>query len=301
VGSDLSIVIPAYNEEAGIGPTLDEVMAAFPAAEIVVVDDASTDCTAAIVAAYPGVTLVRHRFNRGQGSALETGMLAATRDYVAWFDADHEHRPEDLRRLYERIRTEKLAAVIGQRVTPSVDRLRGSGKWLIRLLGRALDVNLGADLNCGLRVFRRDVILRYHTLIPDRFSASLLSTLILVEQRYPVAFESVQTNPRRGQSTVRLGDGFEALLWLLRAITLFAPARIFLRLGLLLVGVGGAYSALLALFAGRGIPAAGVVTIIAGLLAIMLGLIADQISQLRLSQLPPEITVPPHEPPGDRQ
>jgi len=286
VSSDLSIVIPAYNEEAGIGPTLESVLQAFPEAEVIVVDDCSKDRTAEIVSAYRSVRLIRHKFNRGQGGALKTGMGAATRAFVAWFDADNEHRTADLLRLYERIRTERLAAVIGQRVTPSANLIRGGGKWLIRLIGRGLNIKAGSDLNCGLRVFRRDVIMRYRNLIPDRFSASLITTLILVEQRYPIAFEPVKTSPRIGQSTVRLRDGFEAILWLLRAVMLFAPMRIFLPSGLFMVAAGGLYSATLALFMGQGLPAAGVLLIITGLLSIMLGLIADQISQLRLGQLP---------------
>ncbi len=286
MGSDLSIVVPAYNEEAAIGHTLEDILRVFPVAEVIVVDDCSTDRTAEVVLAYARVKLVRHRFNRGQGGAIKTGMRAATGCFVAWFDADNEHRTSDLERLYERIRTEHLVAVIGQRVTPSADLLRGGGKWLIRLVGRGLQVNAGSDLNCGLRVFRRDVIMHYRSLIPDRFSASLITTLILIERRYPVAFEPVQTNPRIGKSTVKLRDGFAAMIWLLRAIMLFAPIRIFLPFGLVMFVVGGAYSVALLLFTGRGVPVGGMLLIITGLLSIMLGLIADQISQLRLSQLP---------------
>jgi glycosyltransferase involved in cell wall biosynthesis len=301
VDSELSIVIPAYNEEAGIGPTLDDLLRAFPTAEIIVVDDCSTDRTAEIVCAYSGIKLVRHKFNRGQGGAIKSGMLVATRAFVAWFDADHEHRTSDLLRLYERIQSEKLAAIIGQRVTPSADFLRGGGKWLIRLIGRGLRINVGSDLNCGLRVFRRDVVMRYRTFIPDRFSASLITTLILVEQRYPIAFEPVSTNPRIGQSTVKLHDGFTAVISLLRAIMLFAPVRIFMPFGLFMVAAGGLYSTILVFVTGRGLPVGGALLMIAGLLSIMLGLIADQISQLRLSQLPEASFVLPDELPGDSQ
>lgn len=286
VGANLSIVIPAYNEEAGIGPTLESLLQEFPAAEIIVVDDCSTDRTAEIVCAYPGIKLVRHKFNRGQGGAIKTGMLVATGSFVAWFDADNEHRASDLLRLYRRMCSENMAAIIGQRVTPSASWIRGGGKWLIRLIGRGLRINAGSDLNCGLRVFRREVIMRYRSLIPDRFSASLITTLILVEQRYPIAFEPVKTNPRLGQSTVKLHDGFAAVITLLRAIMLFAPVRIFMPVGLFLVGVGGLYSTALVLFSGRGLPVGGALLIITGMLSIMLGLIADQISQLRLSHLP---------------
>ena len=75
--SNLSIVIPAYNEEEGILATLETLRGAFPAAEVIVVDDGSQDRTAERVAGFAGVRLLLHRFNRGYGGALKTGMRAA--------------------------------------------------------------------------------------------------------------------------------------------------------------------------------------------------------------------------------
>jgi glycosyltransferase involved in cell wall biosynthesis len=285
-GADLSIVVPAFNEEKGLGTTLDGVTAAFPAAEVIVVDDCSQDGTSAIAQRRAGICVLRHPFNRGQGAALKTGMRRATRPWVAWFDADNEHRTEDLRRLAARAQGENLVAVIGQRPPTSSSPTRRIGKWMIRLIGRGLRIKAGNDLNCGLRVFRREVILRYLPLIPDRFSASLTATLIMIERRYPIAFEPIDTNPRIGSSTVRLRDGFEAILMLIRAVLLFAPMRFFLPIGLWFVIVGTIYSLALAYFVGGGIPVAGMLAITIGFLAVILGLIADQISQLRLAQLP---------------
>lgn len=229
---------------------------------------------------------MRHTFNRGQGAALKTAMRHASREYVAWFDADNEHRTEDLRRCFERIRNEQLVAVIGQRQNGAVGLVRGLGKWLIRLVGRGLNISAGSDLNCGLRVFRRDVILNYIPLIPDRFSASLVSTLVLIERGYPIAFEPVRTAPRIGKSTVKLKDGFDAMLALIRAVLLFAPMRFFMPPGLILIAIGVVYSVIIALLQKQGLPLAGGLAISAGLFSIVLGLIADQISQLRLSMLP---------------
>lgn len=282
---DLSIVIPAFNEEHGIGVTLAGVIESFPGAEVIVVDDCSQDRTAEIVRGYPGVSLVRHAFNRGQGGALKTGMRKASRRWVAWFDADNEHRTEDLTRLYARALQGDVVAVIGQRTNASASLIRGLGKWLIRLIGRSMNVNAGRDANCGLRLFRRDIVLAYAPLIPDRFSASLVTTLIMLERRYPIAFEPVETNPRIGTSTVRLRDGFDAILALIRAVLLFAPLRIFLPFGLWLVALGLTYSVYIALHAGLGVPVGGILVFLSGVLAIMLGLVADQISQMRLSQL----------------
>ena len=286
LAESLSVVVPAYNEEAGIAVTLHGLVNACPGAEIIVVDDASTDGTAREVAAFPGVRLARHRYNRGQGRALKTGMQLATRPYVAWFDADNEHRTDDLARLVQRIAAEDLVAVIGQRTTPSATFVRAAGKSLIRLMGRQLKIDAGSDLNCGLRVFRREVILDYLPLVSDRFSASMGTTLILLERRYPIAFEAITINPRIGTSTVRMRDGFEAILILLRAVLLFAPMRVFLPLGLWFATIGVIYGLTVAIIHRAGFPVAGMLLVIMGALIVMLGLIADQISQLRLSALP---------------
>jgi glycosyltransferase involved in cell wall biosynthesis len=106
--SNLSIVIPAFNEEAGVGVTLDGLLERFAGAEIIVVDDCSGDSTSAEVRKRRGIRLLRHSYNRGQGASLKTGMRAATRTWVAWFDADNELRGEDLLRLVERARKEDV-------------------------------------------------------------------------------------------------------------------------------------------------------------------------------------------------
>jgi glycosyltransferase involved in cell wall biosynthesis len=256
-----------------------------PGAEVLLVDDHSLDGTAEAAKAVPGVRVIRHAFNQGQGAALKTGMRHATRDHVAWFDADNEHRVQDLDRIYSRLVGDDLVAVIAQRTSGSASLVRAIGKWVIRIIGQGLRIKVGSDLNCGLRVFQRNVIIRYLGLIPDRFSSSLVTTLVMLERRYPIAFEPIITHPRIGHSTVRFRDGFEAILQLVRAVLLFAPMRFFLPIGFWSFLIGIVYSGWLAILAGRGIPVAGVLLILAGMLIIILGLLADQISQLRLSYL----------------
>ena len=97
---ELSIIIPAYNEEEGIVQVLKQLIVVFPDSEIIVVDDGSIDLTANRVTDCNTVKLIKHGFNRGYGSAIKTGMWAATRDYIAWFDADNEH---DAKNLYKMV------------------------------------------------------------------------------------------------------------------------------------------------------------------------------------------------------
>lgn len=291
----LTIVVPAFNEHSGVFQTLSALRERLPDAAVLLVNDHSTDGTVAEAQRVPGVRIVSHAYNCGYGGALKTGMVLADRDYVAWFDADGEHRVEDLVAIVDRLDRDDLAAVIGQRQTGSTTRVRAVGKWLIRMLARSLEFHGGTDLNCGLRAFRRDVIARYLYVLPEGFSASLTSLMIMLERRHPTAFVPVQTAPRAGSSKVRLADGFSTLVLVLQMAMLFAPLRIFLRGGLMLGGIGLIYSMALALATGAGIPVAGALATLAGLLMIVMGLIADQISQLRLIQLA-SIGTLPHRP-----
>lgn len=281
----LSIVIPAYNEENGIGPTLEGLRASLPLAEVIVVDDGSKDGTLRNALAVKGVRVVTHVYNRGYGAALKTGMRYARRRNVAWFDADNEHRVSDLAIMAERIEAEDCVAVIGRRLGPSVSVVRSTGKFAIRMLARILGVDLGRDLNCGLRVFKRGVILRYLSILPDQFSASMTSTMILVERGHKVGFHDIEVNKRIGHSKVKIRDGFSTMALVLRFVMLFAPLRIFFVPGILVFLAGATYGAIRAIGDGRGVPVGGMLVALAGLLMAMLGLVADQISQLRLSQL----------------
>jgi glycosyltransferase involved in cell wall biosynthesis len=284
-GRDLSVIIPAYDEKQGIELTLHSLRAAFPDAELIVVDDGSVDGTAAAARSVPGVLVVQHAYNAGYGASIKTGISLATRNYVAWLDADNEHRVEDLAAMVDRIRREKLTAVLGHRRFRQGPVLRIAGKAVILALAHSLDVRQGWDLNCGLRVFRRDVITRYLPLLPDGFSASLTSTTIMIEQRHPMAFHPVTLGTRVGSSKVRMRDGFGTLMLVLRIVMLFAPLRIFLRLGVNVGATALVYGLAVSLVRRQGFPAAAVLGVVLGFLFCMLGLIADQISQLRMDRL----------------
>lgn len=288
-GGDLTVVIPAYNEVNGIGGTLEQLRRGFPDVEIIVVDDGSTDGTAEAAAAFDDVILVRHAFNRGYGASLKSGMRLASRSLIAWFDADNEHRASDLDAMVTALTERRLAAVLGERINPGSSPIRTMGKWAIRMVARSLRFKPGKDLNCGLRVFRREVILPYLSVLPNGFSASLTSTMVMVERGYPMAFHPVESPPRIGESKVRLADGLSALGMVVNMIMLFAPLRIFAGLGLALLVVGGMYGLYVALSVGLGVPTAALFMMLSGVILCVLGLIANQVSQLRLSLIPPGV------------
>ncbi len=281
--NELAVVIPAYNEEPGIGPTLETLRAACPEVQIIVIDDGSTDRTAEVAGQVPGVHVIRHARNRGYGASLKTGMRATRRRYIAWYDADGQHRPEDLIRVARPVIDGQYDVVIGVRGRDSaVQRDRAAGKWLLGFVARLVSGEKIPDLNSGLRCFRRDVILRYLHLLPDGFSASTTSTLMMMKRGYRIGYVPIVARPRVGHSTVKIfADGMRTLQLIVRIIVLFEAFKIFTMLGAALLVPGLIYGVAVALIKGQGFPTLAGTAVIAGLLTFFMGIVADQVVELR--------------------
>jgi glycosyltransferase involved in cell wall biosynthesis len=279
----LSIVVPVFNEGSSVRRTLEELRTTLPEAEVIVVDDGSNDDTASQIAGVEGLSVASHDRNRGYGAALKSGMRKASRPFVAWFDGDGQHRIEDLIDVAAPVLSSEVDAAIGARG-------RGSGQQLDRLVGKKLlsfvaESLVGQripDLNSGLRCFRRDLIRRYLHLLPDGFSASTTSTLMLIERGYRVRFVPIRTRPREGSSKIRIvADGFSTLQLIFRLVVLFNALRVFTLLGAILILPGLVYGVTIALMFGRGFPILAGTAILAGVLTIFMGVVADQVTELR--------------------
>ncbi len=286
---DLSLVIPAYNEAAGITPSLEEVVAALTDAgidhEVVVVDDGSTDGTAErieeLAERLPGVRVVRHGTNRGYGAALKTGIRAATADVIAITDADGTYPADRLPGLYRRLVDEGADMVVGSRTGADVHipAIRRPAKAFMRLLANYITGRRIPDLNSGLRVFRRAPVEERFNLISDGFSFTTTVTLALLVRHRIVAYEPIDYHERTGSSKIRpIADTLNFLVLMLRACVYFEPLKVFLPVtgGLAVVGV---------LWGARqisqmgGIGDAPVLFLLAALQVLLVGLIADMISR----------------------
>jgi glycosyltransferase involved in cell wall biosynthesis len=281
---DVSIIIPAYNEEQGLSATLRQLRERFPLAELIVVDDGSTDRTAAEAERIPEVRLLRHPRNRGYGAALKTGMRAARRPCVLWCDGDGQHAPADVAAVAAPVLAGTADMAIGVRGRDSVQaKRRLAGKAVLYWVARLISREAIPDLNSGLRCFRREVILRYLHLLPDTFSASTTSTLMMLKRGYRVGYVPIVAQPRIGHSSVRIvADGLRTIQLIVRIIVLFEAFRVFTLLGLLLLIPGMIYGVTRALLPPHaGIPTLAGIMMLAGLLTIFMGIIADQVTELR--------------------
>ncbi len=288
-GADLTVLIPAFNEEEGLPPTLQSLLKEprLAGARVIVIDDGSTDKTAEVARRFERVEVLRHKNNQGYGAGIKSGTRHATTRYVAWFDADGQHRTEDLVSLYETAVREHYDAVFGKRTADSAFvRSRVLGKKVLSIVANSVAEQKIPDLNCGLRVFRRELLAGYLPLLPEGFSASTTTTLLFIKRNRHFSFEPITVSPRVGTSTVKqVRDGLRTLHLMMRILFLFQAFKTFSIVAGLFFVTGLAYGSTIAILRGQGFPVLAELLCIVGVIVFCFGIVSDQISALRIDLL----------------
>jgi glycosyltransferase involved in cell wall biosynthesis len=289
---DLSIVIPAFNEAPVIARVLTELQELLTnsgiTAEIVVVDDGSTDGTAE-EALKTGVRVIRHRSNRGYGASLKTGVLAASADVVAITDADGTYPARYLPEMLQEI--EQYDMVVGSRTGTNVHipLVRKPAKWVLNRLANYVSGHKIPDLNSGMRVFRREIALQYFGILPDQFSFTTTITMAMLCDKYAIKYVPIDYRKRVGRSKIVPWDAASFTILILRMAVLFRPLRVFLPIVLLCLGYGVTKSVLdLAVFNDRNISATAVLAMMTAIMLLSVAMIAEALVT-RLGRLSPNI------------
>jgi glycosyltransferase involved in cell wall biosynthesis len=277
--SSVSIVVPAFNEEPAIGALVQALGAGGSWHEIIVVDDGSSDATAAR-AGDAGATVVRHPYNKGNGAAVKTGIRRATGEFVLIVDGDGQHQAADAARIVSRLGEFDL--VIGARSTGTQAthaRLLGNAalNWLAGYLtGRTIP-----DLTSGFRGARRSQLREFLHLLPNGFSTPTTTTLAFIKAGYNVCFEPIEAAQRVGHSKIRLArDGVRFLLIVMKIVTLFSPFRVFLPISLASFFVGAGYAAWTIVTQSH-VTNSSVLLIMLAVIVFLVGLVSEQIAALR--------------------
>ncbi len=280
----VSVVVPAFNEAASIAAVVSELRAAGSWHEILVVDDGSSDRTAAL-AAEAGARVIRHPYNKGNGAAVKTGIRNATGAFVLIVDADGQHRGADALRLAGRLGEYDL--VVGARSSATqASTARHLGNAALNRLASYLTRRPIPDLTSGFRAARRDHLLEFVHLLPNGFSTPTTTTLAFIKAGYNVWFEPVEAGVRRGTSKIRLAsDGVEFFLILLKVITIYSPLRIFLPLSAASFALGSAY-AVWTIATQAHVTNSSVLLILLSVIIFLVGLVSEQIASLRFEGRP---------------
>jgi glycosyltransferase involved in cell wall biosynthesis len=277
----VSIIIPAFNESAGISTLLEQIdgMGLCNKYEIIVVDDGSTDNTFEIARSFP-VKVLRHETNKGYGASLKTGIRKASGQKVLTIDSDGQHDPAYLIQAIQLLGEYDM--VIGERGSDSFQvRNRKGGKKIIRMTGEYLVEQKLPDFNSGFRGFDRQLLLSMLHLMPNGFSFSTTSTLAFLKEGYSIGTFPLKVTERQGRrSNVRfIKDGSKTFLLLFRIIMLFNPLKVFFP-GSILFTMAGILWGIHGFLVFNRFSNSAIILVTLGMFLFFFGLLADQIALL---------------------
>ena len=283
----LTVLLPAYNEQDAIRQVLEEVVEALSDEpiryEILVVDDASTDRTAGLAEQFARscwqcpVRVVRCAENRGAGAARKVGIRQARGDIVVMLDADGSYPAGAIPHLLSHF--PGYDQVNGARTSEqgTLPWLRRPAKWFIRKLAGYLTGHKIPDLNTGLKAFKRQTMLEWLWVVPDGFSCVTTMTLAFLTNGYAVKYVPVCYRPRIGKSKFHpVKDTISYLATVLRMVLYFRPLKVFLPLSGLVIA-GGVFKSVLSFLLTGSMQESDIVILVAGFMTCMLGLLAEVI------------------------
>lgn len=287
----LTVVVPVYNEAESLPAFLPRLLefCGKHGWEIVFVNDGSHDDSKKILEKHanpPAVRVLHHKVNRGYGGALKSGLLDASTPYVVTIDGDGQHEPDDILRLLEFAVECDADLVIGRRdASQKADWYRELGKSIIRRFTRLLMPLPIQDLNSGFKLYRTELVQAYLPVCPDSMAFSDVITLTFLNQKDLVLEHPIRVRPRqKGKSTISAYTAVETVMEILNLVMLFNPLKIFLTLSAICFAFGILWGTPILLL-NRGVSVGAMLAIVSGLIFFFIGLVASQLSSMRLGEL----------------
>lgn len=223
----ISVILPAKNEGESLKTLLPFMREQFLAAQILVVNDGSTDDTVSICQAAE-VDIITHPYSKGNGAAVKSGARAAKGDILVFMDADGQHQCEDIHRLLARL-SEGYDMVVGARNRNGQAGLhRATANGFYNRLASWMVGHKVEDLTSGFRAVRAGKFRKFLYLLPNGFSYPTTITMSFFRASYSVAYIPIHAPKRIGKSHIRLfKDGARFLLIIFKIGTLYSPLKLF--------------------------------------------------------------------------
>jgi len=237
----ISIIIPAYNEEKTIKEVLIELGNYLQnkdfQTDIIVVDDGSTDHTKEILKDINNIKLINHPYNKGYGASLKTGIQEAQGQYIVIIDGDGTYPIDAISELVKY--AEEYDMVSGVRQGKNHDTrwlyTQRIGKFILKKIAGYVTKTKIPDINCGLRIFKKETIKKFWNLYPQGFSFTTTSLVAFLSNGHQVKFIPINYHQRKGKSTLKPLKSFTTFVNLILKISLFfKPIKVFLPLSLFL-------------------------------------------------------------------
>lgn len=282
----LTLLVPAYNELENLKiflPTLLEFCEKHNFI-LIIVNDGSTDETKSFLKNFESNNYFKYYnspFNLGYGGAIKKGLDLVETEYVVTLDADAQHNLEDILSMYQTIINENADLVIGKRENIIKDYYRRLGKKIILIVAKLLVPNNIKDLNSGLKIYKTKIVKVLSNFCPDNMAFSDIITLLFLQDKKIVLEKGITINKRKfGKSTISTKTAFLTILEIIHIATYFNPLRVFLPISAVLFFLGTIW-AIPILLAGKGLSIGSLFLLITSLMIFMMGLISEQISQIR--------------------
>ncbi|MCB1895502.1 MAG: glycosyltransferase family 2 protein [Zoogloeaceae bacterium] len=275
----LSVVLPAKNESATVAEVIGRLRDVLPAAEIVLVDDGSTDGTGE-VAGKAGATVVRNLYSMGNGAAVKAGMRRAGGEIVVLMDADGQHDPRDIPRLLAEIEAGADMAVGARGADSQASIGRGIANAFYNALATYMTGRSVKDLTSGFRAVRAARFKEFLHLLPNGFSYPTTITMAFFRAGYAVRYVPIKAARRIGKSHINLlKDGARFLLIIFKIGTLYSPVKLFAPVVAVQALLGLGYYAYTFLTQGR-LSLATIFLLTSAVTTFLIGLVSEQITQL---------------------
>lgn len=275
----ISIILPAKNEAAALAGLLPRLRGLYPQAEILVVDDGSTDATRQVCAEV-GVCCLSSPYAMGNGAAIKRGARAATGEVLVFMDGDGQHDPADVARLLAKL-DEGYDMAVGARDWGSQAGVgRGVANTFYNWLASRMTGHPVADLTSGFRAVRADKFREFLYLLPNGFSYPTTCTMAFFRSAYPVAYVPIKAAARVGKSHIRpFKDGLRFLLIIFKIATLYSPLKLFAPASAIFFMLGCLNYVYTFMHAGR-LTNGSTLLWSAAVIVFLIGLISEQITAL---------------------
>lgn len=237
----ISIILPAKNEAESLKTLLPRLRDAQPDAEIIVVDDGSTDHTRELCSQH-GVICLSSPYSMGNGASIKRGARAARGDILVFMDADGQHDPASIPVLLARLDEGYDMAVGARDRSGQANVHRGLANALYNRIASWMTGHRVLDLTSGFRAIRAERFREFLHLLPNGFSYPTTITMAFFRSAYGVTYEPIVVHDRIGKSHVRiLRDGVRFLLIIFRIATLYSPLKLFAPASLAFFALGLGY------------------------------------------------------------
>lgn len=280
LGKNISVVLPAKNEQAGLSRVLPKLRELFGDVEIIVVDDGSTDDSAAVAQAH-GATVISNPYPMGNGAAIKRGARAASGELIVFMDADGQHDPGLIPKLIAAMQHGFDMCVGARTWSGQASVGRGMANALYNSLASWMTGHRVADLTSGFRVVRADRFKEILHLLPNGFSYPTTCTMAFFRSAWSVCYVPVDVAKRVGtESHIRpIKDGIRFLLIIFKIATLFSPLKLFVPVSLAFLVTGLSYYGYTYLTTGR-LTNMSTLLFSAAVIIFLIGLISEQITML---------------------